>query len=555
MSHTASMHSKGILILVVAFAALLTSNRAATAADANGFAVCTAASDQTLPVVVSDGAGGAIVAWHDSRPTVAAGGVCYSQHVNPQGIPQWAADGVQLSTTGDANPPVIVSDGAGGAFVAFGGDGSQPRAQWVSATGVVQWGADGTTLSGTASSKRDLAIARDIGGAGGVIVAWREDNGSGGTSDIYAQKVNAAGAIQWAAIGSPVVATNMNNETLPALVSDGAGGAIVVWLGNGARVQRLNSLGGTMWSNTPLSATANNRVPVIASDGAGGAVVAWAGNGTYAQRVSSSGARLWSPPSSGVQLSTAGNQVTMIPDGAGGGIFVWQDFRSGTNYNVYAQRVNGTGSPQWIADGVEVCTASQDQLAPTIVSDGGTGAIITWFDLRSGMTGADIYAQRIDVTGASQWSVDGIALCAAVNAQEFPTIASDGAGGAFVVWQDLRSGTNEDIYSDRISPNGVVLSVPMEGSAPSIARPWPAPFSERVQLAFVLPAATQVELDVFDVNGRRVRSFGTNVLAAGAHLFIWDGRTDNGRQANDGIYFLRVSGQGVALSRSVVRLR
>ncbi|TMQ67329.1 MAG: hypothetical protein E6K78_05170 [Candidatus Eisenbacteria bacterium] len=185
----------------------------------------------------------------------------------------------------------------------------------------------------------------------------------------------------------------------------------------------------------------------------------------------------------------------------------------------------------------------------------GFAAIITWFDLRSGMTGADIYAQRIDVTGASQWSVDGIALCAAVNAQEFPTIASDGAGGAFVVWQDLRSGTNEDIYSDRISPNGVVLSVPMEGSAPSIARPWPAPFSERVQLAFVLPAATQVELDVFDVNGRRVRSFGTNVLAAGAHLFIWDGRTDDGRQADDGIYFLRVTGQGVALSRSVVRLR
>ena len=156
MSHTASMHSKGILILVVAVAALPASNRAATAADANGFAVCTAASDQTLPVVVSDGAGGAIVAWHDSRPTVAAGGVCYSQHVNAQGIPQWAADGVQLSTTGDANPPVIVSDGAGGAFVAFGGDGSQPRAQWVSATGVVRWDADGTTLSGTASSKRDL---------------------------------------------------------------------------------------------------------------------------------------------------------------------------------------------------------------------------------------------------------------------------------------------------------------------------------------------------------------------------------------------------------------
>jgi hypothetical protein len=38
--------------------------------DANGIAVCTAPGDQLTPVVVSDGAGGSIVAWHDLRPTV-----------------------------------------------------------------------------------------------------------------------------------------------------------------------------------------------------------------------------------------------------------------------------------------------------------------------------------------------------------------------------------------------------------------------------------------------------------------------------------------------------
>ena len=555
MNPIASTRSNGDWILVVASVALLTSNRAATASDPNGFAVSTAASDQTLPVVVSDGAGGAIIAWHDGRPTVAAGGVCFAQRVNAQGIPQWASDGVQLSTTGDPNPPVIVSDGAGGAYVSFGGDGTQPRAQWVNASGVVQWGADGTSLSGTPSSKRDLAIARDVGGAGGVIVAWREDNGGGGTSDIYAQKVNSAGAVQWGGFGAPVVTTIMNSETLPALVSDGAGGAIVVWLGNGARVQRLNASGSTLWSNTSLSAVANNRVPVIASDGAGGAVVAWAGGGTFAQRVSSSGNRLWNPTNTGVALSTAGNQVTMIPDGAGGGIFVWQDLRSGTNYNIYAQKVNGAGTLQWTADGIPVCFVTQDQLAPTIISDGGTGAIITWYDLRSGTAGADIYAERIEATGASLWLGDGIPLCTAANAQEFPTIASDGAGGAFVVWQDMRSGTNEDIYADRVNPNGVVLSAPMDGDAPSIGRAWPDPFSERVQMAFVLPAAMRVRMEVFGVDGRRVRSFGTDDLEAGAHLFTWDGRADDGRLAGNGIYFLRVSGQGVALSRSVVRLR
>ena len=545
-------------ILVVTVAALLTAHPAAFSADPNGFPICTAAGDQTLPVVVPDGAGGVIIAWHDRRPTVALAGVCFAQRVNAQGIPQWTAEGVQLSTTGDANPPVIAADGAGGAYVAFGGDGSNARVQWVNAAGVVQWGADGTALTSASSSKRDLAIARDVGGAGGAIVAWREVNGLGGTSDIYAQKVNAAGVIQWSPSGAVVVATNMNSETLPALVSDGFGGAIVAWLGsNGARAQRLDSAGATQWNTTPLSATANNRVPAMASDGAGGAIVAWGGGGIFAQRVDASGNKLWNPPNTGVQMSTLGNQVTMISDGAGGGTFVWQENRTGTNFNLYAQKLNGTGVLQWLPTSAEVCVTSQDQLAPTIVPDAGTGAIITWFDLRSGMTAADIYAQRIDATSAPQWMIDGNPVSVVANAQEFPTIASDAAGGAFIAWEDFRSGNNEDIYASHVNPGGVVVAVPIDGggSTPSITGLWPQPFTDRVSFTLVLPGPMQVGLDVFDVNGRRVRSFGSRALPAGMHAFTWDGRQDDGGSATSGIYFVRVAGEGLSVIRSVVRLK
>src|SRR5262249_46008048 len=109
--------------------ALLAGN--AHAADPNGVPLCTAASDQTLPVTVSDGVGGIIVAWHDGRPTAAAGGVCYAQRLSAAGVPQWTADGVALSTTGDPVTPVIAADGAGGAFVAYGGTTAQPRVQHV----------------------------------------------------------------------------------------------------------------------------------------------------------------------------------------------------------------------------------------------------------------------------------------------------------------------------------------------------------------------------------------------------------------------------------------
>ena len=64
-------------------------------------------------------------------------------------------------------------------------------------------------------------------------------------------------------------------------------------------------------------------------------------------------------------------------------------------FDIYAQRVNAAGSPQWTADGVALCTAANDQRDPTIVSDGAGGAIVTWDDRRNG--GYDIYAQHVPV--------------------------------------------------------------------------------------------------------------------------------------------------------------
>ena len=530
----------------------------AIGADANGDPVCTTSTNQVTPVVVSDGAGGSIVVWTDFGPPA---GVVYAQRVNAAGAPQWGLNGIPLSTMGDLSDPTspaAAPDGAGGAFVAFGGSTSPPRVQRVNAVGAPQWGPDGVAITSSSPSMRDLAIVRDLNGVGGAIVVWRQNNGAGGIPDIYAQKVNAAGTMQWGPTGVALTMTNMNSETLPMLVSDGAGGAIVTWfLGtSGCRVQRLNASGVGQWPNTSLSSLSNNRRPAIVADGSGGAVVGWAsGNtGIFVQRVTSMGTKLWSPGNTGVQLCTAGNQCAMIPDGAGGAIVTWQDFRSGSNYDIYAQRVNGTGTPQWDMNGRQISAVQADQLAPRIVSDGGTGAILTWYDGRMAASGDDIYAQHIDVDGNSQWTPNGLALCTAANDQQEPTIAEDGAGGAFVAWQDRRSGSNTDIYIQHANGSGRILSVPGQNRAAWAARAWPNPFLDRVRLTLTLPSAARVRLEVFDVRGRSIRAYEPGLLAAGEHALTWDGRARDGRSAGPGIYLLRATGSGVTVSRTVVRL-
>src|SRR5207247_3245287 len=131
----------------------------------------------------------------------------------------------------------------------------------------------------------------------------------------------------------------------------------------------------------------------------------------------------------GVALCTAANdqyypQITA--DGAGGAIVTWQDYRSG-NLDIYAQRVNAAGVPQWTADGVALCTAANEQYNPTITADGAGGATVSWWDFRSG-TSYDIYAQRVNAAGVAQWTADGVALCTAANAQYTPEMKAEGAG-------------------------------------------------------------------------------------------------------------------------------
>lgn len=138
----------------------------------------------------------------------------------------------------------------------------------------------------------------------------------------------------------------------------------------------------------------------------------------------------WQPD--GVAISASANYQTtqaIASDAAGGAIVTWHDFRSGTSYDIFAQRVDATGAVLWTTDGVPISTEAANQAVPSIVSDGAGGAIIAWSDDRTCCFNTDIYAQRIDASGTVLWTPNGVALCTAVKSQIRPEIVSDGAGG------------------------------------------------------------------------------------------------------------------------------
>jgi hypothetical protein len=425
----------------------------------DGVAVCTVIGEQRDPTLVSDGSGGVIVTWWDNRNGYHD---IYAQRVNALGAVQWTANGIVLSAAASTQQhPAIIPDDAGGAIVTWYDSRSGNNdiyAQRVNASGAVQWTADGVALCAATGNQWHPTIISD--GAGGAIVTWYDTRS--GNNDIYAQRVNASGAVQWTANGT-ALCTAAGNQQYPEIVPDGAGGAIVTWYdprsGNwDIYVQRLSASGAVQWTADGVAlctATGDQQYPKIVSDGMSGAIVTWYDNRSgstdiYAQRVNATGVVQWTADGAAVCAATGSQwDPAIASDGAGGAIVTWHG--SPGNNDIYAQRVNASGAIQWTVDGVALCTAAAEQWAPKIISDGTGGAIVTWYDWRN--MNYDIYAQRVNALGGVQWTANGVALCTATGNQYSPKIIRDGPGGAIVTWEDSRSG-DMDVYIQSVDAYG-----------------------------------------------------------------------------------------------------
>ena len=176
---------------------------------------------------------------------------------------------------------------------------------------------------------------------------------------------------------------------------------------------------------------------------------------------------------------------------------------------------------------------------------------MTWTDDRGG--NSDIYAQRVNAGGAVQWTTDGVSLCTASNGQLSPVIVADGFGGAIVAWSDSRNGL-ADIYANRVSAGG---SIPTAiGRTPantlSASHSSPNPFSAQTTIEITLPGEADVNVDIFDVAGRRVRALRIGLVAAGTTPLAFDGRDERGHPLPSGVYFCRIHAGNAAVTRKLV---
>jgi len=112
------------------------------------------------------------------------------------------------------------------------------------------------------------------------------------------------------------------------------------------------------------------------------------------------------------------------------------------------------------------------------------------------------------------------------------------SGGGLSYWAQM------DPTPGTINPNFLspVDDGPGLPAALRISGVHPNPFNPSARIHFELPRQAAVTVDIYGVNGRRVRTLRLGVMAAGAQSVVFDGRDDSGRALASGIWFARVQG-------------
>jgi hypothetical protein len=419
--------------------------------------------------IITASDGGAIVAWEEAN-----GGPkgIFAQKISEDGVTLWDIDGSPVcEVTDDCELPELAARDGDGAILVWQDKRAgnfDIYAQSILRDGGAEWNTNGLVVNSSFGSvpQQNPSIVYD--GSGSHIISW--EDGREGYTKIYAQKIDPMGTLVWKRDGLAVALADKFQKN-PRTVASSGGSTITAWEDSRSGknwdvyAQRLSADGRSLWAEGGLLASKSKFLKSnlrAVGDGGGGVILVWQEERSltrqdiYAQKIDQSGATLWGDEGIAVcALQSDQINPAVAADDARGVIVTWVDFRMGLfNSDIYAQKINSKGKPEWKESGVAVCTAPDSQKNPDIVVSEGGGAIICWSDKGGG--GYDIYLQSLDRTGKPLLTLDGIAVCSAAGTQRDPRISSDSAGGAIIVWDDFRA-ANWDIYGQRVDSRGNLL--------------------------------------------------------------------------------------------------
>ncbi|MDO9578165.1 MAG: T9SS type A sorting domain-containing protein [Candidatus Cloacimonadales bacterium] len=236
---------------------------------------------------------------------------------------------------------------------------------------------------------------------------------------------------------------------------------------------------------------------------------------------------------------------------------VWQDYRSGTQYEIYAQKFDENGSELWQTGGVLVGEGCNPD-----IEKNGNQLLVVW-EKQNEENFEDIYIQLLSLDGEIQWNPEGEVICDAFWWQKNPQIVKNENNDVYIGWLDDRV-FNEDLEGGdymtsvfaqkfHIEPTYTPDDI-LNAITAKLHQNYPNPFNPSTTISFNLSNEQneQIELVIYNLKGQKVKVFtfpngslGTSeqnlpITQSPNHQIVWDGTDDNNKPVSSGIYFYKL---------------
>jgi hypothetical protein len=431
-------------------------------------------------------------------------------------------------------------------------------------------------------------------GSGGVILFWYDHRGAYDTgldwanNAIYAQRLDQNGQPCWNRGGVLIGGPGSGLKHGGAIISDSAGGCIVVWNESEfgfpgaanierARILRLSNSGERLWDVVVDSSTtrysmyysqvvrAGNRIYIPSQNGTRtygldgspisnrllgpSNILVTDHDGTLFNVVTGSSSAvyqkltpfidtIWSISKTGVAGSATILYNPLVPDGFGGTYRFRTTVSSSRIISVKVWRIDGSGIC-W----PDECVIDSTNL-PTCGVDGSGGFLI-----------GDDQGRfwRFDSLRYPLWQNPVIAIQDPQN-MYFSVLASDYHGGMIVAYWSTR-GYIFAQHSGRNGHVGIITSASspagsMNAGEFRLFQNYPNPFNPSTTLSYAVPVRTQVTVKIINLLGQEVETLVNREENAGTHSVVW-----NAGGIASGMYFCRLRANGVMLTRKLLLVR
>ncbi len=191
--------------------------------------------------------------------------------------------------------------------------------------------------------------------------------------------------------------------------------------------------------------------------------------------------------------------------------------------------------------------------------DGATGAITWSLTEPVGTSGGQLVIH--DAGGPDLWRFNGYDTVYGPpgfqNPYGYPTgpalLDVDGDGYDEIVYLDGEPVPHSGVTLHVVKYTGPASVNPSSPAQPlSMEPPRPNPTQGGTTVDYALPTDTQVEADVYTVQGQLVRTLESGRRVAGRHSISWNATDAQGRPVSSGMYFVVVRSAGGEVSRRAV---